>query len=432
MSKHFYHQFFFILLFILAAVALSAQATPEEISLRSAINRALTHNPGLQAEKHLLKAAEGQIIQAGLRPNPEISLEFEKFGGNSEFAGNGQLEDTLALSQEILTGGKRFFKIKAARIEKQIAIEKQKLARRDLIAGVCRIWLQINRLDKLIEIEREFVRLGTQNLEAIKRKVSAGEAPKIDETKAHVETATVKTELRKMQRERESLKYELSAFWGGTTSDFSLSNEDMNFCRSLNFNDEKLEEMLQQITEVSLARLKKDLAEAQHRLAKADGQADFSIEGGITRERIDNKHHYFVGVSMPLQIFDRNQGNRASTKALVREAEKNLEQTILTIRTRLIELHKKTTSVSEEFKTATENLLPAAEEAFTQMQTSYDEGERELFELIDARRVKLEAEKAVIQLESEELESLIEICLKTGCREFFNFVATEAELNHEN
>lgn len=412
MFKNLTTPFCFLFLFFSAGHQFPLAAQP--VSLSEAITRALNNNPALAATSFQIDAARGQVSQARLRPNPEIGIEFEKFAGNSEFSGTSVLENSVSLSQEFVTGGKRGLKVKMARIDLELARLENELARRELLEKVANLYIQIFCLNRLIEIEKQFVNLSERNLGAVEQKVTSGEMPPIDATRAKVEAVSAKTDLGKMLREKETLLYELSATWNSTSTDFSIS-ESIDEIPSLpEFSEELLEQMTERLTEVKIARLRLDLARAGTRLEKAAANPNFSLEGGITRERDGNKHHYFIGLSVPLPIFDRNQGNRSSASAREYGEKKTLQQAILSMRTRLIELFKKYESVTDELETAEKMLVPAAKEAFEQMQKAFESGERELFELFDAHKTMLKAQKTLVQLQAERLEFLLDISLKTA------------------
>src|SRR5262245_33257394 len=78
-----------------------------ELTLARAIEAALLNNPDLHASAYELSAAQARIVQAGLRPNPELGVELENFAGSGALQGVDALETTLSLSQVVELGGKR-------------------------------------------------------------------------------------------------------------------------------------------------------------------------------------------------------------------------------------------------------------------------------------------------------------------------------------
>ena len=75
------------------------------ITLRDALALALACNPQLSIFPYDLRAADGRILQAGLRPNPQLDIAVEEFGGRGERSGFDAAETTVQVGQPI---GERF------------------------------------------------------------------------------------------------------------------------------------------------------------------------------------------------------------------------------------------------------------------------------------------------------------------------------------
>src|SRR5450830_1063094 len=83
------------------------QITPAPITLRDAVALALANNPELSAAQRELEAVDATVIQAGARPNPELSALMEDTRKSSRTT-------TLQINQPIELGGKRQARIDAA------------------------------------------------------------------------------------------------------------------------------------------------------------------------------------------------------------------------------------------------------------------------------------------------------------------------------
>jgi outer membrane protein TolC len=134
----------------------------------------------------------------------------------------------------------------------------------------------------------------------------------------------------------------------------------------------------------------------------------------VERSRAEDNHGYFAKVSVPLFVFDSKRGLIKSAAAEIKKAENLKNQTILEMEKEFLQLQKELLSVSEEFNNCVNVLLPGSLKALNQMQRAYDEGERELFELFDARRVYLNTRKVFVQIEGEKFKTLIKLGILTG------------------
>ena len=84
------------------------------MTLRQALALTLSRSPELAAISYDIRIAEARILQAQLRPNPELDLEAEDIAGSGEFSNARRSENTLQLGQLIELGGKRGAQVREA------------------------------------------------------------------------------------------------------------------------------------------------------------------------------------------------------------------------------------------------------------------------------------------------------------------------------
>lgn len=94
-----------VLLACAGSAAHAATASGDPLTLSEALAIALLKNPSLQAYAFESRVAEARVLQAGIRPNPELAVGVENFLGTGALSGVKGLETTLQLSQIIDLGG---------------------------------------------------------------------------------------------------------------------------------------------------------------------------------------------------------------------------------------------------------------------------------------------------------------------------------------
>ena len=98
------------------AVIPAAMSNPTgPLSLEAALDLALTANPELSAATNELRAVEGAVIQAGLRPNPDISTSVE------DTQNRATRSTTVQLGQRLELGGKRAARVAIAERGREVA-----------------------------------------------------------------------------------------------------------------------------------------------------------------------------------------------------------------------------------------------------------------------------------------------------------------------
>ena len=97
----------------------AVRAEEPALTLRDALSRTLKSNPDLAAYQYVLKANDGRVTQAGLRPNPTFNGTLENVLGTGDTKGFKGAELTLGLSQLIELGGLRDKRVAVATIERE-------------------------------------------------------------------------------------------------------------------------------------------------------------------------------------------------------------------------------------------------------------------------------------------------------------------------
>ena len=109
------------------------------IGLNEAVARTLARNPELVAFGYQLQAQDGRVLQAGLAPNPELSLTVENALGTGEFSGIDGAETTLSIAW-ILERGVRQRRLETARAGVSLLEVEADIMRLDAAAETARLF----------------------------------------------------------------------------------------------------------------------------------------------------------------------------------------------------------------------------------------------------------------------------------------------------
>ena len=100
---------------------------PLNLTLEQAIEEAEARSPAITAAQAEVTANRARLVQAGFRPNPELSVEVENFLGTGEASGFDGAEVTVSVSQRLDLGGRRSSRRAAAAAA--IAVSELRLAK---------------------------------------------------------------------------------------------------------------------------------------------------------------------------------------------------------------------------------------------------------------------------------------------------------------
>ena len=385
-------------LYLLSSSALRAAeefVSPLELSLARAIETALARNPDLVASRYALTAAQARIKQAGLRVNPQLDAEFENFAGSGASRGVDSLESTLSLGQVIELGGKRALRQAAAEADRDVVSVEQRARELDVLAEVTRRYIDVVAAQERVRSTQQGARLARQTLDAIRVRVAAARSPLAEQSRAQIALTRALLAEQQAAGELRAARYSLASLWGDPEPAFASVNGELFRAETLPsfqafFN--RLERTPESLRFASEARLR----DAELRLAVAQARPNIAVGIGVRRFEAAGDTALVAGFSVPLAMYDRNQG--AIREARARRAQTDAERIAALTRTRasLFAVYQQMTSARTRTDTLRTEALPLAQTALEQTQAGYERGRFSFLELASAQQELLELQSASI------------------------------------
>ena len=377
----------------------------EEITLHQALSLALLHNPELAASTWDVRTGEARIIQAGLFPNPEIEAEVENFGGSQEVENSDGTSDslkrfdayetTVLLSQLIEIGGKRSKRKQVATMEHDLMGWDFETKRLDTITEVTNAFIDLLGLQERMVLTNKLVGLSEDVFNTVSERVKAGKVSPVEETRAQVALSTIQIEQERVKRELEAGRKRLAATWGSNTPSFKRASGTLKTISAL----PPYESLITRIAQnPDIARWDAELEqrEAALRLEKAQRLPDLTIAGGVKYLDESNDQTYVMGMSLPLPIFNRNQGAIGEASNNLQKAQKERTAAEVNAIASLDEFYQTLLSSYNEVTILRDTILPGAESAFNASNEGYLEGKFSYLDVLDVQRSLFEAEDTYI------------------------------------
>lgn len=384
------------------------QPASGELTLAQAIELSLRRHPELIASGYELSAAQARILQAGVRPNPELGLEFENFAGGGEVGGVGALETTLSLSQVVELGGKRGLRVSVAEGDLDLISIEQRARQLDVLAAVTQRFIDVVAAQERARFAEQAVQLAQQTLEAIATRVEAARSPEAERSRARIALTRAQIEQAQARSELSAARYALAASWGDAEPKFGDAQANLfSFPSSASFQSllERLERNPDFVRFASEARLR----DAELRLARAQARPDITFSLGVRRLEESNDTALVGGFSIPLPVSDRNRG--AIREARVRRAQSDAERNAAFTRARagLFGLYQEISAARLRSETLRSEAVPQAQTALEQTQYGYDRGRFSYLELVTAQEELLALQEAAIDAAADHHRLLAEI-----------------------
>jgi cobalt-zinc-cadmium efflux system outer membrane protein len=139
-------------------------------------------------------------------------------------------------------------------------------------------------------------------------------------------------------------------------------------------------------------------------LEKARRIPDITVNAGITRYHDDvskgirvNDTAAMVGISIPLPLFDRNQGNLIAAQQRINRAIDEQAATDLQLRALLTQAYESLIAADAQIGKLRDEILPGARETFRMASRGYELGRFGFLELLDAQRTLFQNQTLYLQ-----------------------------------
>lgn len=366
-----------------------------ELTLMDSIAAAMQRNPSLQSADFEIRAADARIAQAQLRPNPELGMTLENFGGSGSLHGTSSLESTLTLSQVIELGGKRSRRVDAARYGRDSASIEREAAQLDVLADVTRRFIDVAEQQEQLLLTRRATELAEKTLTAISARVDAARTPLAEQSRATIALGRARLEQQQAEQSLLTAHRRLAALWGSTEPRFGDVKTDL-FDLPAVASFENLTARLQSSPDFLRFTSESRLRDAEWQLAMAQAKSDVTVGAGFRRFEETGDNGFVVNFSMPLPFANRNQG--AIREASIRRDQLQVQQqaALITTQANLFEFYQQLQLARTEVTSLRTQLIPQAEIALKQTRDGYERGRFSYLELADAQRELLELQRTAI------------------------------------
>ena len=355
------------------------------ITLDAAIQKALANSPRLKASEAAALASKGERRQAGLWVNPEASVGAENVGGKGQYRGIDSAEITYGVSQLIEIGGKRSARVNVAEQGMTLASFDYQAARLDLIRDVQLAYADAIAAQEQVEITNEQQSLAKEVLDVVNQRVGAAREPLIQKSKAEVTLSSSIIAHDKAERALVTAKQNLAALWGDGIENYDLDNAAF-FTIADPMPLIGTPDVLKKNPD--FARFDAELAKSRAALdlEKANAVPDPRLNAGIRDIRVSNDRAFVVGISLPIPVLNRNQGNIEKAYQEISRTESTKNVTALNLSAELTRAQADLETSYHQAITLKDTILPAAGKAFKLARQGYGAGKFSYLEVLDAQR----------------------------------------------
>ena len=399
--------FFLIILFISSAVH-----SEESIGWKESIRIANKNNPAYDAEKLNIEIARSEVITSSLLPNPNFNNQVivrgetqpirnaytypQDFSGNTIGVGGRKepfhpfnRQDWFQLTMRIPVAGQRQFAIELAKNNLRVARENLKEFQRNLFFITANKWLDVWLSGEKVKLYEKAKKFSSDLLKVNELRLKNEVITKTEYSRTQILDQKYLAQLSVEQVNLANENRKLGVLLG-TDKEFVIRQSDL-IDIPIRFESE---EELYRYSYANRPDLVSYLAQLDSARKEVDLEESFAYpqpEVGIISNPQNGEKYYGTFLTLPLPVFNRNQGNILKSKSTLSKKQEYLKNVELNLRTEI-------RNSLAEFKIAKENydrykeIFELSEKVLETVRYGYLKGGTTIVDFLEAQRNWLETQ----------------------------------------
>lgn len=394
------------------AAGMCAQSPEARLTIEQAVTEALERNLGLLAERANIAIAEARVLTARLRPNPVLSVggdHMDLLGtGFSDLNAGGPTEFSLRTDFLWERGDKR-------RLRTEVAEAARSVARLQFLNSVRGVVLEVQNTFVDALLARDNLALARENLQSLNQivdinsaRVQAGDLAEVELIRSRLAALQFENSVRQAELRWRAALVRLQTLLGRPKP-----SPGFDLIGALRRDPPvgKLEDWQKAAQELrpDLGALRQDSARADAELRSqiAQGKVDYTLGTEYRRQQVAAKSNSLgVFFSLPLPVFNRNQGEIERTRQEGRQIQLRIRALEATITGEVENAHQQLLTARSLLDAIEGRMVAQARDVREITAYSYQRGEATLLQLLDAQRAFNETMQAYHEARAEYARSL--------------------------
>ena len=393
---------FLVFALLLSAPFVDAQQSPApaaqtpppagsaRISLDDAIRLALLHNHALQAMRTTIQQSLAEEITANLRPNPTLGLDaqfmpiFQPDKLDADYL-NQSAQFDAGIGYLFERGRKRQHRLQAAKDQTAVVRSLVGDNERQLVFNVSQQFVDVLLAESTLEFAQQNLDSFQKTVDISKERFRAGDMSEGDFLKIKLQLLQFQSDVNAAKLSRLQSRAALRQLLGFETVpddydvqgtlDYQPVHADLNGLKNvaaLNRPD------------LRAAQLAVTAAESQYALQKANGKMDITGTFNYSHTAGASSGSFFY--SMPLPIFNRNQGEIARAQYAITQAQQQAGETTQQVSTDVVTAFANLQTNDQIIQLYQGGYVDTAKQSRDISEYAYRKGAASLLDYLDAER----------------------------------------------
>jgi cobalt-zinc-cadmium efflux system outer membrane protein len=408
-------------LFVAAALAESGFAQ-KALTWQEVRDKFETANPSLRAGQIGIDESKAQEITAYLRPNPQFTftadgLQLTPYAGHwHPLAG---LVKSPGVSQLIERQHKRELRRDSARQATAITTSQLADEERTLLFNLRQAFIQTLQGKAVLALAKENLSYYDHLLDVNRDRYKAGAIAQVDVDRLELQRVQYESDLQTAEVNLRTAKIQLLALLNDRTPVEQLDvTGPFDFSAQIAPLDEFHKVALDTRPDLKAAMQSVEKSKTDNRLAWANGSTDPVVASWYSRNPSFNNPFAFntlgASVSIPIRIFDRNQGEKLRTKLDVDRNDKLVQATRAQVFSDVDSAYASVTSTVILLQPYRDRYLQQASRIRDTISFSYEHGATSLLDFLNAQADYRRVQLNYLSLLASYLEAANQLNLSVG------------------
>jgi cobalt-zinc-cadmium efflux system outer membrane protein len=404
------------------ANASPSSATPSSITLDDALRLALQHNHALLALHSTILQSQALEITANLRPNPVLAgdAQFIPIFQPDQFSGdyldnNAQFDAGVSYLFE--RGKKRQHRLQAAKDATAVVRSEVSDSERLLIFDVAQQFINVLLAESTLSFAQQDLDSFQKTVHISETRFHAGDMSEGDLLKIELQLLQFQSDVSTAKLARVQALAGLRQFLGfeSVADDYDVSG-DLDY-KPLHSTLPDLKSMASQSRpDVMAAQLGVTAARSRLALAEVNGKQDLTAGMNYTHTAGVSSAAFMF--SIPLAVFDRNQGEIARTRYAITQAQEQLSETSQQVSTDVVDAYENLRTNDQIIQLYRDGYVDQAKQPRDISEYAYRRGAASLLDYLDAERTYRANQLAYRQALASYMLAVEQLRQAVGTRNF--------------
>ena len=348
------------------------------LTMEAAIRLALEVNPTIATARREIEATEAQVLQGSLRPNPGFSYSVENTGRISR-------SSAAQVELPIERGDKRAARVEAAQRGRDVALSDLGGRQLKVRAEVMAAFFDVLAAQELLALAKDSVSLSRRATDIAAKRVAAGKVSPVEETKARVAEASVRVALTQAQSELRNARRRLTRLWGNAAPRFSEAQGEVDLLPLIP-GRESIDQRLRTSPLLQRAQLELERRKSLVNVEQSKTVQDFTVSVGVRRREESQNEQMMLGFSVPIPLYNRNQGNLLEALRREDKARDELVAIRIALTSDAYQIMERISARRQEAELLRTEVVPGAKSAYEAATIGFENGKFSFLEVLDAQR----------------------------------------------